>query len=356
MWETIFYIGCTLWGINLGYWIFIQLTVSRIPTHDLTHPSATTDLIIVTHNDLDKLKENIELWTGQSYPGLRIHIADDGSNDGTGDWVKSLSDPHIEYEFFTKTTPGKKRTLSLAISRSKADFIILTDADGRPESPNWVSHMINQLIIERSDICLGYGPMKPVDGSWVNKLARFETTVTALQYLTWTQYGQPYMSVGRNVAYRRQILDHFYERSDPSMISGDDDLFLQNVRQHASVSLCIDPGSHVYSQAPGTFFQWLKQKSRHVSASYAYTPFSIGLLGGFAISQIGWYAVLCGPASISLTLFFVRYLILHLSGRHSFGKLAVRDLLAYRPLLEAGLAMSYVILLPLTLLRNKNKW
>jgi len=53
-------------------------------------------------------------------------------------------------------------------------------------------------------IVLGYGAYEKISGSFLNKIIRFETMLTAVQYFSWAKIGCPYMGVGRNLAYKKK--------------------------------------------------------------------------------------------------------------------------------------------------------
>jgi hypothetical protein len=52
-------------------------------------------------------------------------------------------------------------------------------------------------------IVLGYGGYEKIANSFLNKLIRFETLLTAMQYF-WAKVGHPYMGVGRNLTYKKE--------------------------------------------------------------------------------------------------------------------------------------------------------
>ena len=57
---------------------------------------------------------------------------------------------------------------------------------------------------EGIEVVLGYGAYHKRPGM-LNKLIRFETFHTALQYLSFALAGMPYMGVGRNLSYKKKL-------------------------------------------------------------------------------------------------------------------------------------------------------
>ena len=66
--------------------------------------------------------------------------------------------------------------------------------------------MSSQFTMQKT-IVLGYGGYEKIPNSLLNKIIRFETLLTAIQYFSWAKIGNPYMGVGRNLAYKK---DEFF--------------------------------------------------------------------------------------------------------------------------------------------------
>src|SRR5258708_13255552 len=54
------------------------------------------------------------------------------------------------------------------------------------------------------EVVLGYSPYKKNPG-FLNKIIRFDTFHTALQYFSYALAGIPYMGVGRNLSYKKHV-------------------------------------------------------------------------------------------------------------------------------------------------------
>ena len=55
-----------------------------------------------------------------------------------------------------------------------------------------------------TEIVLGYGEYHKLQG-FFNKIIRWETFHTAIQYFSYTLAGMPYMGVGRNLSYKKEL-------------------------------------------------------------------------------------------------------------------------------------------------------
>src|SRR5690606_35537731 len=135
-------------------------------------------------------------------------------------------------------------------------------------------------------IILGYGGYFKENISLLNKLIRFETLFTAIQYFSYARWGVPYMGVGRNVAYTSH---EFYAQDGFAthlhVRSGDDDLFVNQAATKENTAICIDPLSITRSISHTNFKAWFGQKRRHISTSRLYKPQHKTLLGAFYLSQ-----------------------------------------------------------------------
>ncbi len=226
--------------------------------------------IIIAHkNDLSKIIDNLESIHAQDYPLFEVIIIDDHSMPSE----KALLEEHVAHfskvNLMASDRQGKKHALTKGVLNARFDLILCTDADCNPNSDQWIRKMVAEG--KRGEVVLGYSPSKRKNG-WLNLLIRFETVITAIQYMSWTLAGKPYMGVGRNMLYPRS----FFLQKDPyssqsSIPYGDDDLWVQMMASHLRFNICADPESHVISEPKPSWQDWIKQKHRHMSAGHFYT-------------------------------------------------------------------------------------
>ncbi|WP_317133567.1 glycosyltransferase family protein [Antarcticibacterium flavum] len=126
----------------------------------------------------------------------------------------------------------------------------------------------------------------------MNKLIRFETLFTALQYFSYARLGSPYMGVGRNLAYTST---EFYNQngfaSHLHVRSGDDDLFVNQAANKQNTALCFSPASITRSVPEVKLGKWVSQKRRHISTSTLYRKEHQLLLGIFYFSQLAFWSL-----------------------------------------------------------------
>ena len=190
-------------------------------------------------------------------------------------------------------------------------------------------------------IILGYGAYEKIAGSFLNKIIRFETMLTAVQYFSWAKLGHPYMGVGRNLAYKKEeffnvngFIDHMKIRS------GDDDLFINQAATGKNTTISFSPESFTYSRPKTSFKDWFKQKRRHVSTAGYYKPFDRMQLAVFYSSQLLFILlpiillVFQYQWIVVVSLIGFRYLFTWITLGFSSGKLKEKDVMFWFPIIE----------------------
>lgn len=118
-------------------------------------------VIITTHNRLDYLKKAIASVLKQTYREFECIIVDDGSTDGTKQYLQSLSDARIRYIKRTKAFGCDTLPKNRGVKISKGDYIAFLDDDNQ-YLPDHLQCLINE--IKRDDtLDLVYGDRLIID-------------------------------------------------------------------------------------------------------------------------------------------------------------------------------------------------
>jgi len=99
-------------------------------------------ICMTTYNGMRFLKEQIDSILNQSVPADEIIIADDCSNDGTLEYIKSINDQRIII-IESKNNLGVIKTIERAIYKATGDYIFLCDQDDV-----WLQNKIETVISE----------------------------------------------------------------------------------------------------------------------------------------------------------------------------------------------------------------
>lgn len=87
----------------------------------------SVDVIMPTHNHLAYLPDAIRSVLRQSHSDLTLYVVDDGSTDGTAEYVRSLQDSRIRY--VSKQNGGPNSARNVGIRSSSAPYVAFLDAD-----------------------------------------------------------------------------------------------------------------------------------------------------------------------------------------------------------------------------------
>lgn len=324
-------------------------------------------VVISARNEYHNLLKNLEPILNQDYPNFEVVVVNHASTDETQYYLEELKGryPHLatvqinqELNAFT----GKKFPLSIGIKSAKNDILILTDADCKPSSSKWLEKMASAYSDESTEVVLAYGPYKKTKGL-INLLVRYDTFVVAMQYFSYALAGIPYMGVGRNLSYRKELfLKNKGFISHYNIPSGDDDLFINSVANKRNCKIEVAPESFMFSDAKSSFAAWFNQKIRHLSTGTAYKFKFKVLLGLFSFSQIFFFtsfiilAVNLQLPEIVLPVFFVRLFSQFIVNKKITHKLQEGSLYLISPILE----IIYIIIIPIftliSMTRKTTSW
>ena len=285
-------------AIQLFYYLFffLRLAIYKKPKKavNVEHPIS---VVICARDEAENLANFLPGVLVQQYSTTHeIVLVNDNSEDESRYLLEEFRKSFKNLNIVTlsqdaKMINGKKFPLSMGIKSAKNETLLLTDADCVPASENWMQ-LMQDGYNDDIEIVLGYGAYKKKPG-FLNKLIRFETFQTALQYFSYALAGMPYMGVGRNLSYKKDVfIRNKGFSSINQMPSGDDDLFINQVANKKNTAIVIDKDAHTISEPKTTFHDWMSQKYRHYTTSKYYKKQHSFLLALYAISQFLIYPLL----------------------------------------------------------------
>lgn len=261
-------------------------------------------VIIAARNESKNLQNNLRSILEQDYPDFEVIVVNDCSWDDTQKVLEEMEEQYkhlhvsqlIEQE---KYPTGKKFAVTIGIKAAKNDLLVFTDADCIPSGNQWLRR-IQSRFTGSTDIVLGYSPYQKQSG-FLNLYIRFETFMTALFYLSSALKKNTFMGVGRNLAYRKDLFFHHKGFANHQHImSGDDDLFINQAATKNNVAVEISEESFVYSEPKKDFGSWMHQKSRHMTTGKYYKPSHKLMLGIYYSSLFLFYVSLVAALIINL--------------------------------------------------------
>jgi glycosyltransferase involved in cell wall biosynthesis len=365
--EIVFYIFACATTIQVFYysWFFSRVAFykQKEKNQSQQHP---VSVIICARDEDEKLARNLPGVLVQNYSSTsEVVVVNDNSVDDSKYILQELKKTFkslnvVELTHEAKHIPGKKYPLSVGIREAKYEVLLLTDADCVPASEFWIQKMQDGYD-NGIEIVLGYGAYHKCKGL-LNKLIRFETFHTALQYLSYALAGMPYMGVGRNLSYKKDLFIRNKGFSSINHVSGgDDDLFINKVATKHNTTVIIDADAITRSIPKTTWSSWLKQKSRHYTTAKFYKPQHKFLLGLYFTTQFVYYplfaaAIVMYDWRFTLSVFGVRFLLQAFVLNKAMKKMGEKDLWPLFIFLDMWMFFYYIIFAPALWRKPKRNW
>jgi glycosyltransferase involved in cell wall biosynthesis len=366
--QLIIYIFAAITAIQLAYYlVFFTRVAFYKPKQRIKSQQHPVSVIVCARDEDENIARNLPGVLVQNYPSTYEVIAvNDNSVDDSKYILQELKKTFkdklevVELTQEAKLINGKKYPLSIGIKEAHHEVLLLTDADCVPASENWIQKM-QEAYDEKTEIVLGYGGYHKRPGL-LNKLIRFETFHSALQYFSFALAGMPYMGVGRNLSYKKEV---FFRHKGFSSINhipgGDDDLFVNKAADKFNTSVVIDKDAMTLSVPKKTWREWVKQKTRHYTTAKYYKPMHKFMLGLYSLSQFLFYPLLIAAAllygwQIALIIFGVRFLVQGVIFFLAMKKLNENDLWPYFFFFDLWMFLYYIIFMPTLWKKPKRTW
>ena len=366
---SIFITFCVVLIIQAYFYLYLFGKFSFLKPEKNKYKTLPVSVIICAKNEEENLQKFLPQIIQQDYVKFEIVLVDDASSDKTLEIMQNfktkLIGKNLSIQIISiskKDTKGKKAALSLGIQSSNYEHLLLTDADCIPVSRNWISEMTSSFTKEIT-IVLGYGAYRKIKKSFLNKIIRFETLLTAIQYFSYAKIGKPYMGVGRNIAYKKTEFikaNGFTKHSH--IISGDDDLFVNQIATSKNTNICASKNSFTISEPTMLFKNWVKQKRRHITSSNHYNNIHKFFLGFFYLSQILFWILAftllifkINPL-LTISLILLRTVIWYVVISKTAVKLDEKDLIRFGPIYEISIIFIQLYIFIRNIIISPKQW
>lgn len=263
---------------------FSRLQIFEPPKN--SSPITSFSVIIPARNEAAHINTCLKSILQQSYPKalFEVIVVNDHSTDATVEVVQTLQQTHdnlylinlAEYVDASSINAYKKKAIELAISKSKADWIITTDADCEvPE--RWLE--LYDAYIQTNDAVFVAGPVMFIHQSGVLSLFQL-LDFLSLQGITAAAVSAGYhtMCNGANLAYKKAV---FYEvgqfKGIDQLASGDDMLLMYKIKQQYPKQLgyLFHPAAIVTTAPMHSWKDFLNQRIRWASKADRYDDKSV---------------------------------------------------------------------------------
>ncbi len=302
-------------GFNL-----IIFSIKRNETKNVVLSSLpSVSILIAMKNEKENIGKLVESLAKLNYPEEKFEIVlvDDNSADGTYESARELTSNFKNAKVLKaeeKPFAAKKGALAFGLNFCSYENIALTDADCFPE-PDWLLRVSEAL--SKFDVAFGAAPLLASE-SFASRFASYESGKNQIYNLGALKTGIPLSATGRNFAYRKSAFEKIggYENTLDTL-SGDDDLLLREAfKRKLKIGFIRGDNASVYSRAPKTWREYLRQRARHVKTSHHYTfvqkVFAFGVFAGgivttysFLLAPVNFFFVL--PSVLSLKIAYSAY-------------------------------------------------
>ncbi|MEI7447350.1 MAG: glycosyltransferase family 2 protein [Burkholderiales bacterium] len=120
------FVGWTFVGYPAALWLWSRWRPAPVARAPLETEVA---IVIVVHNEAAGIRAKIDSCLAQQWPAerLRVVVVSDGSTDATGEVVRAVGDPGVEWLPFERRR-GKAACVNDALARLREPIVVLTDA------------------------------------------------------------------------------------------------------------------------------------------------------------------------------------------------------------------------------------
>jgi cellulose synthase/poly-beta-1,6-N-acetylglucosamine synthase-like glycosyltransferase len=255
----------------------------------VNQPQPEVSVIIAARNEERHIHKCLTAILNQTYPKNKyeIIVIDDRSEDRTAEIVRSAAVNHrqislLQIKDSSPQIASKKRAIDLGIRNAKGKIIVTTDADCRP-GPCWISELVKYF---EPDVGLvaGFNPYKTETSQnpIFHQMLALDYFAMACVAAASAGLGYPMSCSGGNLAYRKEVylqIGGFNNISN--WVSGDDDFFLEQVRQNTNwkIRYAAHPKTFVPTEPPENVEAFIHQRIRYASKSRHYkTPVTLALV------------------------------------------------------------------------------
>lgn len=234
-------------------------------------------IIIPVHDNAMEIERNLPAFLEQKYSGkYEVIVVDESSTDETEDVLKRLKSQYSNlYTTFIPDTSHyvsrRKLSITIGVKAAKHEWLLLTSADCRPASDNWLASMASHCN-DNAEMVLGetrydenatdYERLDHIK-SWFRQLRKAQNS-TAFAYC------------GRNLAVRRNVfMNHNGFLNNLKFLRGEYDFLVNEYATPYNTATATEPDSRILREAP-TKKGWINEKmfffmtSRHLQRRISY--------------------------------------------------------------------------------------
>jgi len=284
----------------------------------------SVSVVIVSKNDSENLAKHLPAILNQDYPDFEVVVVNMGSTDETDMVLKRLEQTynnlyHTYVPQEAEELNEKKLALTIGIKAAKNTILLFTEPYCQPASNQWIKEFAEEFA-KGKEVVLGFCKLDIPKKVPMRRFIHYDNLIQGLKYLSMAIVHRPFMGIGRNMGYIRELF--FRQKGFSSILNfedGEDDLFINEIANGKNTGVVISPESMTISDVVTSFSVWRALKSKYLHTKRFYKGFFSSIFGWETFSKYGFYlSVICAVCwgllntnfillSIGIVLFIARY-------------------------------------------------
>lgn len=250
-------------------------------------------IIITAKNEAENLRNNLPFILKQDYPNFQVVVVDNASSDSTDDVLSRFryNHPNLYVTFIpidSKTINDKKLALTLGIKAAKHDILLFTEPDTKPLSMKWI-YEYAKTFDKGKDVVLGCCQIE-INKSYFKNYMLYDNLFSGIKYSSMALAKKPYMGIGRNMAFRKDL---FFEHKGFSSVlnieDGEDNVFINRIATKENTAVIVSSDSMVVSNVVDSFSNWRSIKTKYLTTQKYYTNNATKVLTFEVFSRYAFY-------------------------------------------------------------------
>lgn len=235
-------------------------------TDECTETAAEpVSIVIIADNNAREIERNLDAFLCQDYPaGYEVIVVISKDEDGTKDVLKTFKGYENLYVTFVPNSSRymsiRKLAVTLGVKAAKHEWILLTDADCKPNSERWISKM----MASRSGVNMVTGYCN-YDGE-ATDYQRFDRFYREYTFMREASKGHAYATASQNLLFKKSMfMDNRGFLGNLKYLRGEYAFLVNKYAEYAPVAVCADIDGGVTEQSP------TKKEWRNANMFYAET-------------------------------------------------------------------------------------
>jgi Glycosyltransferases, probably involved in cell wall biogenesis len=217
-------------------------------------------IVVCATNEYKQLRRLLPQLLTQDYPCYEVVVVNDRSEDNSEIMLSTLQAQYPHLQIRTTHTDdrfGRSPALALGVGIRAAQYelVLCTEAHCQITSPLWLRSMASRYG-NKTQIVLGHTTHKSYP-RWM----RCDDLQQALHYLGHAATGRPYMGMGSNVLFNKQL---FYNNNGFNLRLTRDHLpmyvFISEVGTAQNCHICTEPSGLSHSGLKTNLVLWKRQR------------------------------------------------------------------------------------------------